>query len=50
MAFYRLRGDVKAYANDSEHLKKLGVDLEEWISMPPEVRKMKIEFAKKMPK
>ena len=45
LAFYRIRGEVKAFSAHAHLLEPIGLTLEDWIGMPEAHKKLKLEFA-----
>lgn len=45
LAFYRIRGEVKAFGARGHLLEPIGTTLEEWLSLTEDQKKLKVEFA-----
>lgn len=48
LAFYEIRGGVRSYQAHESELKKIDVDLVDWLSWDENTREFKIESARKL--
>ncbi len=46
LVFYRLRSEVRAFGAQAHILEPIGCDLEQWLAMPADHKKLKLEFAR----